>query len=168
MKESKYKKSLTLSLSGGFTLLETIIATGVIVIGLISALTLITNSFFYVSNINDRLIAVNLVEEGIEVVRNVRDNNWLQNLSWNNGLANGSYQAAYNSTSLLPYSGNPLLLNSTTNLYNYISGSATNYVRQISITNISSYEIRIISTVTWQRRGVTYISSAESHLFNWK
>lgn len=152
----------------GFSLLETIVATGVIIIGLISALTLITNTFFYVSHISDRLIAVNLVEEGIEVVRNIRDNNWLQNLSWNSGLASGTYQVVYNSTSLSPFSGNPILLDPTTNLYNYTLGSVTNYVRQISITNLSSYEIRVISTVTWQRRGVTYTSSAENHLFNWK
>lgn len=168
MKESEYKNGLFPSSSAGFTLLETIIATGVIVIGLISALTLITNTLFYVSNISDRLIAVNLVEEGIEVVRNIRDENWLRNLTWNSGLNDGSYQVAYNSTSLLPYMGSPFLFNSTTGLYNYTSGSATNYVRQISITNLSSYEIRVISTVTWKRRSVTYTSSAESHLFNWK
>lgn len=152
----------------GFTLLETMVAVSVIIIGLVSALTLITNALFYVSNIQDRLIAVNLVEEGIEVTRNIRDNNWLQNLSWDNGLTDGSYQASYNSTSLSPYNGNPLLFDSATGLYNYTVGSSTNYVRQISVTNLSSYEIRVIATVTWQRRGVTYTSSAESHLFNWK
>lgn len=152
----------------GFTLIETIVAVGIIVIGLISALTLITNALFYVSNINDRLIAANLTAEGIEVARNIRDNNWLQNLAWNNGLANGDYQAAYNSTSLSPYSGNAFLLDSGTGLYNYSSGSATNYIRKISIANTSSYEIRIISIVTWQRRGITYSTSVENHLFNWK
>ena len=152
----------------GFTLLETIVAVGVIIIGLVSTLTLITNALFYVSNIQDRLVAVNLVEESIEVARNIRDNNWLQNLSWNNGLTDGSYQASYNSLSLSPYNGSPLLFDSTTGLYNYVAGITTNYVRQISVTNLSSYEIRVISTVTWQRRGVTYTSSAESHLFNWK
>lgn len=152
----------------GFTLLETMVAVGVIIIGLVSALTLITNALFYVSNIQDRLIAVNLVEEGIEITRNIRDNNWLQSLSWNNGLSDGSYQASYNSLSLSTYNGSPLLFDSTGGLYNYVAGITTNYVRQISVTNLSNYEIRVISTVTWQRRGVTYTSSAESHLFNWK
>lgn len=152
----------------GFTLLETIVAVGIIIVGLVSALTLITNALFYVSNIQDRLIAVNLVEEGIEVARNIRDNNWLQNLAWNNGLTDGNYQASYNSISLSPNSGNSLLFDSTTGLYNYTVGSSANYVRQISVSNLSGFEIRIISTVTWQRRAITYTSSAESHLFNWK
>ena len=152
----------------GFTLLETIVAVGVIIIGLVSALTLITNALFFVSNVQDRLVAINLVEEGIEVVRNIRDNNWLQGVAWNNGLTDGNYQASYNSTSLSPYNGSSLLFDAATGLYNYTTGVSTNYIRQISISNLSSFEIRVISTITWQRRGITYTSSAESHLFNWR
>ncbi len=151
----------------GFTLLETIVAVGLIVVGLVAALVLITTSLFYVSNIQDRLAAANLTAEGIEVVRNIRDNNWLQNLVWNNGLADGDYQAAYDSMSLSLYSADPLLLDSN-GVYNYTSGETTSYVRKISILNLSNYEIRIVAAVTWQRRGITYSSSAEEHLFNWK
>lgn len=154
--------------TAGFTLIETIVAVGIIVVGLVSALTLITNSLFYVSNIGDRLIAANLTAEGLEVARNIRDNNWLQNRVWNNGLSDGDYQASYNSIALSPYSGNPLLFDSLTGLYNYSSGASTLYVRKIFISNLSSYEVRVISTVTWQRRGITFSNSAESHLFNWK
>lgn len=154
--------------AAGFTLIETIVAVGIIVIGLISALTLITNSLFYVSNIGDRLIAANLTAEGLEVVKNIRDNNWLQGLLWNNGLTNGDYQVSYSSTVLSPYSGSPLLLDSGSGIYSYAVGSTTPYVRKISISNLSGYEIRVVSTVTWQKRGVTYSSSAENHLFNWK
>lgn len=181
MNKSEYKNGLVLtenlnfsarkagsSSSAGFTLIETMVAIGIIVIGLVSALTLITNSLFYVSNISDRLIAANLTAEGLEVVRNIRDNNWLANLSWNNGMPNGDYQISYNSIALSPYSGNSILLDSATGLYNYNSGASTLYARKISITNISSYEMRVISTVTWQRRGITYNSSAEGHLFDWK
>ncbi|MDP3143662.1 MAG: prepilin-type N-terminal cleavage/methylation domain-containing protein [Candidatus Omnitrophota bacterium] len=151
----------------GFTLLETIVAVGLIAVGLVAALALITTSLFYVSNIQDRLAAANLMAEGIETVRNIRDNNWLQNKVWNNGLANGDYQVAYNSIALSSYSGSPLLLDSN-GFYNYTSGAITPYVRKISIVNLSNYEIRVISTVTWQRRGIIYNSSAEDHLFNWK
>lgn len=151
----------------GFTLLETIVAVGLIVVGLVSALALITTSLFYVSNIQDRLAAANLMAEGLEVTRNIRDNNWLQSLAWNNGLADGDYQVAYDSTALSSFSGSPLLLDSN-GIYNYTSGTATSYVRKISISNLSSYELQVISTVTWQRKGINYTNSAEGHLFNWK
>ena len=152
----------------GFTLLETIVSIGIITIGLTSALALISNSLFYVLIIKDRLITVNLAGEGAEITRNIRDNNWFQSLPWNNSLSNGDYQAAYNSVALASYNGNALLLDSGTGLYSYISGMATPYVRKISIVNLSSYELRVISTVTWQRRGITYTTFVEDHLFNWK
>jgi len=151
----------------GFTLLETIVAVGLIVVGLVAALALITDSLFYVSNIHDRLAAANLTAEGIEVVRNIRDNNWLQSRAWNSGLTDGDYQVTYDSMAPSSYSGNPLLLASN-GLYNYVSGVVTPYVRKVSIANLSNYEIRVIATITWQRRGITYSSSAEDHLFNWK
>ncbi|MFH1990402.1 MAG: prepilin-type N-terminal cleavage/methylation domain-containing protein [Patescibacteria group bacterium] len=151
----------------GLTLLETIVAVGLIVVGLVAALSLITTSLFYVSNIYDRLVAANLTVEGIEVVRNIRDNNWLQNRVWNSGLADGDYQAAYDSMALSSYNGYPFLLDSD-GPYNYASGTVTPYVRKISIANLSNYEIRVIATVTWQRRGITHSSSAEDRLFNWK
>lgn len=154
--------------NSGFTLLETIVAVGLIAIAFVASLNLMTTSFFYVSNIQDRLVAVNLTGEGNEIVRNIRDNNWLQGKAWNSGLADGDYQIAYDSTSLSPYSGNPLLFNSGAGLYNYTSGETTPYIRKISIANLSSYEIKIISTVTWQRRNNSYSISAEDHLFNWR
>ncbi len=153
----------------GFTLVETIVATGVIVVALVSSLALINSSLVSASNFSDRLIASNLEAEGIEVVRNIRDNNWLQNLSWNNGLSDGDYNVAYNSLSLTPFSDTPLKLNSSNGIYDYsVSGDQTIFKRRISISNLSSYEIKVVSTVSWQRRSRSYSITVEDHLFSWK
>ena len=151
----------------GFTLLETIVAVGVIMTGLVAVLALINGSLFYVSLIRDRLAAAYLNSEGLEVVRNIRDNNWLQNLAWNNGFSDEDYNVAYNSLSLGPYDDTELLIDSS-GLYNYSSGSPSGFKRKISVANLSSYELRVISTVTWQRKGINYTNSVEGHLFNWK
>ena len=152
----------------GFTLLETIVAVGVITVGLIAVLVLINGSLFYVSLIKDRLVAANLNSEGLEVVRNIRDNNWLQNLAWNNGLSDGDYNIVYNSLSLSSYADIELLIDASNGLYNYSSGSPSGFKRKISIANLSGYELQVISAITWQRKGINYTNSAEEHLFNWK
>lgn len=152
----------------GFTLLETIVAVGVIMVGLVAVLTLINNSLFYVSLIKDRLVAANLNSEGLEVVRNIRDNNWLQNRAWNNGLSNGDYNVVYNSLSLSSYADTELMIDASNGLYNYSSGGPSGFKRKISISNLSSYELRVISTIAWQRKGITYTNSVEDHLFNWR
>ncbi len=164
IKNSKFKKAQV-----GFTLLETIVAIGVIAVSLVSSLTLINNSLVLSSSFQDRLIAANLTAEGIEVVRNIRDNNWLQGLSWNSGLSDGNYNVSYSSLSLVPYSDVPLRLNSSNGIYDYSSESdQTIFKRIISITNLSTYEMRVVSTVNWQRRNRSYSITVEDHLFNWK
>ena len=163
MKSGKLKKC-----NKGFTLLETIVAVGVITVGLVSVLVLINSSLSYVSLIKDRLISAYLNSEGLEVARNIRDNNWLQNLAWNNGLSDGDYNIAYNSLNPSSYADTELLLDASNGLYNYSSGNPSGFKRKISVANLSSYELRVISAVTWQRKGINYTNSAEEHLFSWK
>ena len=153
----------------GFTLLETIVATGVIVGGIVPLLTLMNNSLVLSFSSQDRLIAANLAAEGIEVIRNIRDNNRLQSLLWNNGLSDGNYNVSYNSLSVIPYVDIPLKINSSSGIYDYSIGSdQTIFKRIISITNLSAYEMRVISTVNWQRRNRPYSITVEDHLFNRK
>lgn len=157
----------------GFTLIETLVAIGIIVFGLVSALTLINTSLFYLSNINDRLIAANLSAEGIELIRNTRDNNWLNGDDWNRHIDEDDYEVSCEEDSceeidLDSYRDRLLKLNTVNGIYNYRSGINTLFKRKVSISEISGNEIRVISTVTWQRKGIAYTSSAEDHLFNWK
>lgn len=156
------------NLQSGFTLLETIVAVSLILVGLTAVLTLLSQSLFFVPNLQNRLIAAHLAQEGLETVRGLRNNNWLQSLAWNNGLGDGDYNVSYDSLSLGGFVDTPLLFSSGTGLYNYSSGAPTIFKRKISIANLSAYEIRAVATVSWQSRGTTYQVSAEEHLFNWK
>lgn len=80
-----------------FTILETIIA--ITVIGLvITAATQLTQSSLKIGRLTtNQFIAFHLAEEGLEIVRNMRDSNWLQNASWRSGLDDGLYGIAENS-----------------------------------------------------------------------
>jgi len=59
-----------------FTFLEIIIAIGIFAIGILAVISVSAKSFKTISLQQDKLIATNLAKEGIENIRNVRDENW--------------------------------------------------------------------------------------------
>lgn len=71
-------------------MLEAIIATGIIVTAISSALTLVSSSINAEKNSQALLGAGNLAREGIEAVRAIRDSNWLAGAQWDLGIAGGA------------------------------------------------------------------------------
>ena len=59
----------------GFSIAEVVVAVFVISTGLLAIISLIINSLNYSMLSRDQVIASQLAQEGIELVRNVRDNN---------------------------------------------------------------------------------------------
>lgn len=72
----------------GQGILEVVIAISVIVVGLVSIMSLVIFNVGVQSYNHDMLIASNLAREGIEIVRNTRDSNWLTpiDLEWDDSL----------------------------------------------------------------------------------
>ncbi|MFA6304450.1 MAG: prepilin-type N-terminal cleavage/methylation domain-containing protein [Patescibacteria group bacterium] len=77
----------------GFTLIEVVVALGVVTTGVIAGMTLTSYNLNISSTSESRLVASNLAREGIEVVRWFRDSNWLANLPWNQSIVEvGKYR----------------------------------------------------------------------------
>ncbi len=75
----------------GFSMLEAIIASGVLMVGLTAVMTLLTVSIMSGRVTTQEYQASNFAREGIEIVRNQRDSNWLAYdtdsvTEWNEGL----------------------------------------------------------------------------------
>ena len=165
--EKLNKKSLLKS-SKGFTLIEALVSLVVLTVALGPALVLSSNISSTASIIQNNLVAANLSQEGLEVVRALRDANWYNGLSFDAGIPDGIYRVDWNSIDLISLGGNPPL-KITNGLYNYSSGTDTIFKRTITITKINSEELRIVSEVAWTERGERAKSvKAESHLFDWK
>jgi type II secretory pathway pseudopilin PulG len=164
MKKTKFRKP-----KNGFTLMEIIVAMGVIISVLTSALVLITLTINSTKTSRLRIIAISLSQEGLEIVRNIRDNNWLAGrrtvLNWRQGLGPGDYRVQYDSSGLLAFSTTPLRMNN--GFYQYDSGSNTLFYRKITIEHIGNNQIRVISEVSWNERGRNQVISAETRLYNW-
>ena len=77
----------------GFSLLEAIVAVGVLLFGVVTLISLNTTSLIGETVVKSELQASNLAREALEVVRSQRDSNWLvmdsssaSGVVWNSGL----------------------------------------------------------------------------------
>ena len=75
--------------SDGITLVETIVALAILIAVAIGPLSLVTRSLFVSTFSRNKLVAINLAEEGIELVRAVRENNVLCGLPWDDNPNGG-------------------------------------------------------------------------------
>ncbi len=74
----------------GQSLIEMLIALFILVIAMTATIVLVTSSIKSGRDSINKLIATNLAREGIEVVRNVRDSNWIEPtgaVAWDDGLS---------------------------------------------------------------------------------
>lgn len=78
--------------NSAFTLAETILAIAIIALVITTTYGLSQNSLKIGRNSINQFIAYHLAEEGLEIVRNLRDSNWLQNKEWRTGLQDGEYE----------------------------------------------------------------------------
>ena len=159
----------------GFSLMELILSIGIISTVLTGAISLISMSFSTAQIGKSRVIALGLVQEGLEIARNIRDNNWLAGKrdagSWRDGLGSTESQqpwrVQYNSLSLLsPATGLPLKIN-TNGFYQYNSGTDTVFYRNIDIEYIDNNEIKVTCQVDWRAGKRSGSVNAETILYNW-
>ena len=61
----------------GFTLIELIISIFILSVAVIGVFGAFSVMVVLTNNISDRLTATYLAQEGVEIIRNIRDNNWL-------------------------------------------------------------------------------------------
>ncbi|MFY9462277.1 MAG: prepilin-type N-terminal cleavage/methylation domain-containing protein [Candidatus Sungiibacteriota bacterium] len=167
--------------NAGFTLLETIVALTVIVAAMAGPISLTTRGIFSAKFAKNKLVAVNLAQEGLEIIRQCRDNSVL--LNWPGGYASigtGEWQAdvlgnTLNSCPLSPFTGAALSRDEGTGLYNYSTGAASLFTRKIT-TQINfdcggtagSDRFCVTSRITWSEGGIDRVMTLQETLYNWR
>jgi prepilin-type N-terminal cleavage/methylation domain-containing protein len=169
----------------GFTLLEIIVSLFIVTVGMGGVFIVIQRSFTIMSISGSRLVAANLAQEGIEVIRNIRDTNWLEggSVAWDEGFAENNYQVQYDDNkSKLPVaicSPNPcdnyddtgfkFLKIDANGFYNYDTGDATKFKRRVTISDKTADSMKITVDVIWKERGgIEYNYTAYHWLYDWK
>ena len=143
-----------------------IVALFVTSIALVSILGLATASLKSTETSQMKLVASGLAQEGIEIVRDMRK----ANLDWDNWYAavvSGDYLIQYDSNSPSAYSDTPLLINSD-GLYQYDTGTNTSFYRKITLTKLSSNQVKVLVEVKWLIKNNWNYLIIEDRLWNWK
>ena len=153
-------------LGTGFTLLETIVALAIIIAAVIGPVVLVTSSLFSFGFSKNKLIALNLAQEGLELVRAIRENNvlcdtlnnsnqkWFENPNPGGGqMTNeifeidviGTNNINCGSASLVmprisSFSATKLRLNPATGVYSYDAGQETTFTREMRVIQPPDHE----------------------------
>src|SRR3989344_779663 len=166
-----------MNMKKGFSLLETLVALGVLSLALSGALTLVAMGVRSASSSYNQSLAFFLASESIEYARNVRDSNILTGGDWLTDLrgclgvdcavdaTKGSYSEAF---SVCPCACPVLRLNSSSGLYTQnVSDPASVFTRVLKIEEVvAGREAKITSTVSWQQGSVPRSFVIEERLFN--
>jgi len=188
----KNKKISFLKFQNSFTLLEMIISIFILTVGIVGVSALVTYTISLATFSSQSLIAAYLAQEGIEIVRNIRDTNWIEEQTWDNDLlccisVPCDCEADYTAQTLTDtYTGRFLYIDiddidgdGVTNVYRYINNPGfndiqTKFKRKITISQPATAEcpinecFNVSVVVEWEQKGKTHQIQTQEDLFNWK
>ena len=171
----KYRQNLP-----AFSLLEIIVVLMIISVGLLGVLNLMVSSSRAQNSNRETLIAYNLAQEALELVRNVRDTNWREGAAWNlniTGSPSGEkYKVDFRHFQPVPINNikeATLQMSSSSNQWFYIhdaSSSDSIFRRMITITadDASSSSSTVSCLVEWNDRGDTRRFELQTELYDWR
>lgn len=173
-----YKKNF-----GGFTLIETLVAISIFTVSIVLLMSVLGNGISDISNVKKKILAGYLAQEGIEYIRNMRDNYVLYTTlgslkDWNKfkvefSPCNLGNECGFSTT-------NPIVIYKCTSdpgvckiyldngNYNTTSnGEDSGFTRKIWMDVVGQDELKIFSKVEWtQKSGIQNVIFSEN-LFNW-
>lgn len=180
----KYKKQK------GFTILESIVAIAILSLSISGAFSAVQQSLSQAVIAKDEVKAFYLAQEAIEIIRNKRESSQLARInsgsgSWLDGITQGGdgiHICPFGNTCSVDATNfqifncgiggwgtcpQNLKQDPTTYLYNYATGSDTNFKREIQIESITANEIAIAVRVSWTKGLTPFEFKAKTLLFNW-
>lgn len=167
-----------------FTLLEVIFSITILVLTITGSFTLISRLLTFSPQTQSKLIASYLAQEGIEIVRNIRDTNWLESSSnpWDENLTtchgvcdesigNGCI-IDYNTPNqtdpdLAIYNGEYLKVDEANGLYSYSAPTLTKFKRKVVIFSTDDI-LTVCVRVDWEEKGKKNEVKVVENLYNWR
>jgi len=165
----RHRKFLT-----GFTVIEIIITIALLSFGILGIYSFFHPASLLASEFSFRIAASQLAQEGLEVVRNIRDSNVKKGFLWSTGLlvcsdgCQADYQTFINgSLDQLPSYQDTFLKINADGFYSYETGSDTLFKRKITITSMDADSLRVEVAVTWNYHNKPFTFNTISYLYNY-
>jgi len=169
----------------GFSLIELMVSFAILTVGLTSGINLIGQGLKSSSYLKNQSMASYLAVEGIELVKNKRDENFLKKINWLQDLQSNciaSNACIIDPTNLAsginqcPNIGGqpkcpPLKYDTSANLFNYSTGLTTIFTRKITISAAADFgneEREVISEVSWTDRFGPHAYILKDHILKWQ
>ncbi|PIR94790.1 hypothetical protein COT95_02255 [Candidatus Falkowbacteria bacterium CG10_big_fil_rev_8_21_14_0_10_37_6] len=164
----------------GFALLEVMASVAIISFSMLGVFSLVIyNQKIYLDN-KYKFVGTTLSQEGIELVRNVRDSNWIDGSAFNDGLdlpiftidTNSNIKGSINAVTGIDDNGAKVKLLGA--FYNHALGDDTIFSRIIQIDNIDEVGgnaidgLKVTSFVQWKYRNITRQHQTVVFLYDWR
>ncbi len=178
------RNNSTTKYAHGFTLIETLFAILIFSAALVSLLAIAGKGITATGQVKNETVAFYLAQEGLEVVRNVRDSNFVSGNPWDTGFASGPDCSTTNGTGCyLEFTGGVPKLAQISNqtdaeiffnagLYADQGQTSTGFSRTIEVTPVANGgtpdEYTVTSRVRWQSRGITRSVELTTLLKKWR
>jgi len=179
----------------GFTIVELIISILLLSVSVVGVYNAFSRMIIFTSGSYDRLTASYLAQEGIEVIRNIRDNYWL-NLQNNADNETRSWAGEFTGCTYVPceyevdYASQGDYLTGESTIYPYVQGDtfitngegaisytgtgggdleekATKFSRKIVVSLVGDYILKVSSIVYWNNKGIAEQVQADTVLYDW-
>lgn len=162
----------------GFTLIETIVALAIFATSIVGLIVVTSQGVADTNLAKNKITASYLAQEGVELVRNLRDNITLSGAGWPGFKEDvidrcvpleGCYIDAKNDPLVAtPCAAGCLPLRyDTDGFYNHDSGNDSIFTRTIKIEELGSNEVRITVEVLWRQGQRDKRVTMTENLFNW-
>lgn len=158
------------------TFLELMVAIFVLIVGISGTVGLIQRTISSASMAASQLKAAYLAQEGLEVVRNIRDSSWVRDKDWLENIIDNctccevAYDHDGNTGMTLCSGGNPRQLTYFNGFYGYStdpSAEESVFSRRITTSRVDDY-LRLEATVFWDERGSTRSVTVVENLYDWR
>lgn len=156
--------------STGFTLIEVMVALFILTVGILSMISIISQVIGTVNETQNKVIAANLAQEGIEIVHNLRANIWLgggtynpQDFDFSGGCVD--FDDSGNDQGCIDHT----LYQDDAGVYSHnVDGTPTKFERFINMEPMSDSDgypyVQVESVVSWDEENSITV---ESQFYDW-